>query len=545
MGEAAFSKTAFLDQLLKTVQLLFHASGAAIYLSEEGAAPFRLFRRRGFRDFPQELDLQGGECSLRESLRGKSCTSRGPGETASPILLTVPLVLRQEVKGFLSLALKEKGRRLWDEEFGRSLGSLVAVFMENYDLYEQSRQESQVIRSLYRSNLQFALSLDLKETLEKIIDSLREIVPCEAVAIYLLDTQTNQLSALSYRGFTKKHYEKLKLRLGHGLVGHVAETKKPFLSGDVQNDPHYVEARKQTRSEVVIPLLSGGKLIGALNLESNRKDAFSQKQIMVLQIFSSLAAIALERSRLHDSILEKQKIERDLVIAREIQKLLLPDRSPKQEGFEIWGRSISAERVGGDFYDFLSSPEGATTFVIADVMGKGIPAAMIVSLLKSAFLLTFRQPGSLMEKVASINSFLTENAKVPQYISCIFGSVDERELTYINCGHPYPLLLRREKVYTLRKGNTLLGLFPDQEFQEVRIPLQRGDQFLFYTDGLSETRTPQERELGIEGVRRLLKSLPPLSPSKKWNYLLTQTEAFAAGAPRTDDLTVIFMKKEK
>ncbi len=419
---------------------------------------------------------------------------------------------------------------------------IASPVFRNFELKERLETEKEVAKTLYQINIDLSLYLELNNILKKIVESLKKIIDYNAIAIYILDKEKKDLKTLYYRGFPKKNVDKLKVKIGQGLVGIVAKTEKPYVSKNIKKESVYVKAREKTKSEIVVPIISKDKVIGILNLESNKLSQYSKKHLRVLNAFASIAAIAIERSILYRERIEKNRIKKELEIAKQIQDRMIPKVFPKNKFFEIFGGSEPAEIVGGDFFDFLKVGE-SLYFVIADVSGKGVPASLLVSLFKSAFLIIFKKEKSFKEKVEEINSFVHENTERNQFITAIFGKIESDEISLINCGHNYPIIIRKERAYYLKKGNTILGFFKNYKYSSFRVKLSKGDMLFLYTDGLYESIGDIKKDIGLKGVKKFLKKYKDLPLQKMWNSILKDIKRVSNGN-LSDDFTILILKRK-
>ncbi len=421
--------------------------------------------------------------------------------------------------------------------------NLVNIILKNFLTKERLDSEREISKTLYQVNIDLSLYLELNNILKKIVESLKKIIDYNAVAIYILDHEKKDLKTLYFKGFPKKNFEKLKVKIGQGLVGLVAKNGKPYISMNVKNEKIYVQAREKTKSEIVVPIISKNKTIGILNLESNKLSQYSKKHLRILNAFASIAAIAIERSNLYRERIEKNKIERELEIAKQIQDRMIPKSFPKHKFYEIYGGTEPAEIVGGDFFDFLRVGD-ILYFVIADISGKGVPASLLVALFKSAFLIIFKKEKSFEEKVEEINSFVYENTESNQFITAIFGKIDGENIELINCGHNYPLLYRGKRIYTLKKGNTILGFFKNYKYSSFNIKMKPENILFLYTDGLYESIGVLKKEIGLRGVKKYLNKYRDLSLSQIWNHILKDMKKVSNGN-LLDDFTILIVKRKK
>jgi serine phosphatase RsbU (regulator of sigma subunit) len=312
---------------------------------------------------------------------------------------------------------------------------------------------------------------------------------------------------------------------------------------DVASDPRYLMARPETRSEMVVPLKSGGQVIGVFNLESDRPFAYNPHEKELLETFAGHAAAALERARLLDQEKAKERLEQELVIARRIQESFLPKPDPALEALGIAGRSLFSEEVSGDYYDFLERPDRRIAVTVADVSGKGIPAALIMSSLKAAF----RYEGFYAVDPAvlcqNLNSFLLGTLRETEFVTGVFGflDLDRLRFQYCNAGHDQPLLLRADGTTEwLETGGMILGAFPGLRYEWGSVDLMPGDRLVLYTDGVTEAHPGTFREYGTDRLLAAVTSHAHDRSDVLCDAIIQDVKRYA-GSSLPDDLTVVVL----
>src|SRR4029453_5246526 len=228
---------------------------------------------------------------------------------------------------------------------------------------------------LLELSTQISSSLEMNRLLEQILDLVFQVVRYDAAGIYLVDKRTQWILRQTLRGYDPERDEAVRLKVGKGLIGWCVKTGQGVIVSDVTTDPRYINARDQTRSEMVAPIRIGSEVIGAFNLESDEQDAYEAEDMELLTAFASQAAVAIERTRLHEEVLEKRRLEEEFTIGQRIQRTFLPERNPELPNFAIPGANYSSELVGGDYYDFIRIADQQMGIVVGDVSGKGIAAA--------------------------------------------------------------------------------------------------------------------------------------------------------------------------
>jgi sigma-B regulation protein RsbU (phosphoserine phosphatase) len=484
------------------------------------------------------------------------------GETGYPPLLDCYARLGLRVKTTLSVPLVRRGLRFGflevpsaaNDEWGTAeglelfaiLGDEVSVLLDSTLLLDRLRRERLENELLYAVGQKLSLSLDATEVMNSIIDSLGTIIPYDAAAIFLLDARTLEVANESVRGYRPEMTDRLFLKVGEGVVGWSAKTGQSMIVPDVRTDPRYVAVRPETRAEMVAPLRVAGEVVGILNLESDRLNAYTPRELRILETFASQAAVAIERTRNLRQQVEKERLDRELTIARRIQLTFLPERDPDWPRFDVSGYNISSEEVSGDFFDYIPISEGNWGIVIADVSGKGIPAALIMASLRAALWTEARNTYSLAEVMNRINTFLYQSLGETEFVTAVYGVVDivRSVYTYSSAGHFPPIVVGAAgRVDSLEEGGLPLGAFAGVAYPEGRVELEPGDVMLLYTDGAVEALSPEREEFGRDRLVEALLELRHESARRIRTELVEVVRRFTRRPDFADDLTFVVLKR--
>ncbi len=388
-----------------------------------------------------------------------------------------------------------------------ALSDPLAIALDNALLYRKLGREKAENEILYQVGLELSQTLDLESTLGVILDLIAEVLPYDAAGIFLVEGEN--LQSVSHRGYRRGEEETLKLKIGPGAIGWVVKTGEPLRIPDVSSDRRYFMARAGTRSELAVPLIVAGHVIGAFNLENDRLDAYRQRDVRILMSLANQAAISVQRARMYQELIRRQRLQDEVELARRIQKSFLPPREPEIPGFEVSGGTVPSLEVGGDSYDVIRITQGQLGIMIADVAGKGIPAALILAMFGAAMRTEVRNQYAIRRILRNVNALLLETTAADHFVTGVYGVLDtvQSVFTYSNAGHNPPILLRGDgRIESLKEGGPILGVLPDAEFEEGRIDLSAGDCILFYTDGATEGKDPSGEEFGVERIEALLRS---------------------------------------
>ncbi|MBV9341828.1 MAG: SpoIIE family protein phosphatase [Acidobacteria bacterium] len=384
--------------------------------------------------------------------------------------------------------------------------------------------------------------LDLEQLLDEIVGGVAEAFGCNRAAVLLKDDSANELEMIALRGFSNVHLKGYRFKVGgEGMVGHVSATAKMRYAPDVRSDPYYMVSESTTMSEVDIPLLSRGKLIGIFNAQSPSLNAFSSEQIELLCALADTIAIAIENARLfHHERTEKEKALREQAEARQIQRALLPESDPIVENYALSGTCLQLSAVGGDWYDYVRLEESLWGIALGDVCGKGMAAALLMSATRSLFRSAAEGSRSPSEVLARLNRSLVKDLPTGRFVTLAYLVLDtERARAKIaSAGHPQPLYLSRHSgVIELRTEKGLpLGLM-DSEYSEVDLRLQSGDRVLMYTDGILEATDSKGEEFGALRLEQALQK-----PDVSAQSILADVQEFAHGGTLADDATAILLR---
>jgi sigma-B regulation protein RsbU (phosphoserine phosphatase) len=307
---------------------------------------------------------------------------------------------------------------------------------------------------------------------------------------------------------------------------------------------------RNLHSEVLIPLRTKTAVEGFLSLGPKSSEAaYSPSDLQLLQSVAQQTALALDNSRLVEQVAAevatRERMTREIEIAREVQFTLLPQAPPKIEGLDLAGHCRPAKGIGGDYYDFIPlEGERAIGLAIGDIAGKGIPAALLMAGLQAA-LRGQALAGSrdLAKVMANINKLIYESSPANRYATFFYGEYRNGAFAYVNAGHNSPVLLRKDgRIDRLEKGGPVIGLMDIARFSEGSIDIREGDVFLGFTDGVSECMNPKDEEWDEKRVIEVLRSIRDASAGEIVTKVMAEADRFADGAKQHDDMTLIVMK---
>jgi sigma-B regulation protein RsbU (phosphoserine phosphatase) len=465
--------------------------------------------------------------------------------------LAVPLRHQGKVLGALNLlsdqthAFSER-----DEEMLLQFGAHIAQALVNARLFESEREYANTLETLAEIGREMSAILDLEELLTRLGHLVKRLIDYRTFGIALINEVglLEMKMAISYGDAISVP----TISVGDGLVGYAALHKEPVLVPDVSKDPRYINAVKDVRSELAIPLLLKERCIGVIDLESPELDAFSKKHVELLTLLASQAAVAIENARLYEAIRDNEiRLEKEIRFAQRVQMALLPQELPKKlKGVDVAWHFDAARELGGDVYDFLSTEPHTLVVSVGDVSGKGVPAALYGSFVGEVVRgRTFRrrfmpERGSPGMVLTSLNRILHERGLEEYYCTLCYAIFDLRKhtATFANSGLPYPLHVSERGVEKIELPGVPLGSFPSSTYDEYTVDLTPGDLFVFCSDGISETFNEAGEEFGSARVGETALDNLDKSAKEIVEAIFGTMQAFRGEAEQTDDQTVVVVK---
>ena len=351
--------------------------------------------------------------------------------------------------------------------------------------------------------------------------------------------------------------EPLSLPASGAVLAHLKREGRPvMLQGSAPDawmllaTPVELQTLAGTRASMLLPLHGRTGLLGFAALAPKaERGPLTAHEIRLLQSFADQMGTGLEAARFQQSLtaeaLHRERVERELELAREVQERLLPQQLPAAPGLEVVSTYRSAEQVGGDYFDAFSLPDGRLCYVIADVSGKGVPAALLMATLRASLRSLMLREQFVPAVLHDLNRLLYEASSASRYATLMLFVYDPQtgELTSANAGHTVPLVLRGDAVLRLQCGGPVVGLLPDASYEHERTPLQEGDLLLAYTDGVSEATNPSGAEWAEEGLLTAARQTRGMDAQAAMETILRVLREFTAGAPPQDDLTLLLLRR--
>jgi serine phosphatase RsbU (regulator of sigma subunit) len=347
----------------------------------------------------------------------------------------------------------------------------------------------------------------------------------------------------------------MKLLANEPLIQKIAEKRKEVTIYDIEEDPFFEDEKESCKktfdrmeATLVVPLIYEDRLTGLMSLGSKKSGKFYRREdINVLNILANQGAVAVENAMMVEDVIEKERMEEELTIARDLQTSMLPATCPQIEGFEIAATSIQAREVGGDFFDFIEMGKRKVGLVIGDVTGKSVSGALVMSASRSVFRMLSEGELTVDEIMDRANRRTKKDITSGMFVALLYAVLDAEDKTLRLCsaGQTLPIYFSAvtgEARLVTTEGDTFpLGILEDAEYQETRLQLEPGDKVIFYTDGIVEAMNEQEDIFGFERLLEVVREAQLMSADSLLKEIVEQVDAFAIGAEQHDDLTVIVL----
>ena len=412
------------------------------------------------------------------------------------------------------------------------------------------REEIEHLKTLVEASKLINSSIEPDALFASILSVARQELGVERGTLYFVDDKKGEIWAKIAGDLEGRQ---IRLPIGKGIAGSVAATGEHVLLHDAYADDRFDRSLDQasgyrTRSMLTVPIKNrSGRIVGVLQLLNKRKGSFGEADLQFLDAISDHMAIAMENATLHLELLEKQRMERELQLGREIQSRLMPTPPSDVVDTELAATNLPCFEVGGDYFDFLELPDGDLAIVIADVSGKGVAAAIIMSSMQAALRVAAPIESDLAMLMARLNSLLYRSTKGRKYVTAFLGryTPSTGELRFVNAGHNPPMIILGADVQKLASTGKPIGLLPDSPYGESVANVPPGGTLFLYTDGLNEAENPDEQEFGNDRLRELLTDAAEMETDRAVAHVLETITTFEAGAHATDDKTIVIVRRAR
>jgi phosphoserine phosphatase RsbU/P len=461
-------------------------------------------------------------------------------EPADPALARRPILLEGDALGWVvgperaAAVLADLLTHLAEREF------------EKRTLSQETLERYKEINLLYSIAGKMAACLDAQSIAELVINEACKLIVATSASIMLLNQERNRLEMLAASGTAAA--TSFTLDPGQGIAGNVLVTGKGVIINDVTVSPEFVEGPVPIMSIMSIPLKVEDNIIGVMNISHETPVTYTAGDLKLATALATQAAVSIENARLQAERLESERMVKELEIARTIQESLLPQSMPEIPGAEVSALFLPARQVGGDFYDCIPMTDDRLGVVMADVSGKGVPAALFMALSRALMRANSLNDPGVAEAVIRTNRLILDCTSAGLFVTLFYAIIDPRQraLRYVSAGHNPPLL------YKPRTGETLwleadgiaLGVLDEIELEEKSCDLEPGDVIVLYTDGVTEATNLQDEIWGEEQLEHLVIAARDLPAGDLAAGIRDAAMAFAGDAPQFDDFTLMVVKMQ-
>jgi len=466
----------------------------------------------------------------------------------SKIELLIPFVARTEVLGVLAFGKKLTNQSLTEEEteFLTSLSNIATTSIENALVFEKLTSVNlQLDHKIQELNTLFDIGKELNLTFDK-----QTILKLISYAVMGQVTVNNFIIAVKEKDYFKTEFVKgsqFKLNTGdkcHKLCEMSSSINSPYIREDTTD---YDNLLSEKGILVVVPMQIQNEIKGFIFLGSKiTKQDFKTSDLEFLQTLGNIAIISLENARLFQETLEKQRLEEEMALARNIQNRLLPKDLPQFDNIKIHGLNIPSKHVGGDYFDVIEIKDNLIALAIADVSGKGMPASLLMANLQASLQSLIFENQDLSKLVGQINNVIYRNTDLERYITFFIGlfNTDTNELQFVNAGHNPPYVFTDKKeIKELSDGGIILGMMPDVKYEVGSVNLNKNDWLVTFTDGVTEAMTADDEEFEEKRVIDFIKANYVNNSPEEFNSLLIkEINDFVGDVPQNDDITILTLK---
>jgi serine phosphatase RsbU (regulator of sigma subunit) len=420
----------------------------------------------------------------------------------------------------------------------------------NPRMASQSSRERRVITALSEASQALIYPMGLEDLLPRIMDLITQNIVADRCVLLLREKGSEELVPKTVR-IKDALLRSQSVTLSRSILKTAIESNSAILFSDIQADRRLNAQQSivasKIRSAICVPLWNNKEIIGLIYADRVAFfEQYSEEDLQLLTVLANLAAIKIENARLFEASREKEEMERELVMAQKIQMNFLPRTDPLFSPYDISGRTLPCSHVGGDYFDFIQLTDSGLCLVVADVSGHGVSAGLLMTSLRSSLHAMLPAADDLASLAVKLNNTVHSHSDSHSFISFFIGLLrhDDNEISYVNAGHPPPLLLNSDGSVTPLDSNGLcLGMFPGADYR-VQTKVMNPDAILcLYTDGIVEQRNRYDEEFGESRLIRQLYAFSDLSAKDILDKIYEDVFYFSGGVDITDDLTLVVAKK--
>ncbi len=465
-------------------------------------------------------------------------------------LLAVPMIARGELIGVLEVVNTSDSRKFekYDINLLTYLANMAAIAIRNRKLYEDLKNRADELNCLYEISQKIGFQNRREDLLDTILTAIGEVLDVERVSV-LLREGSGALRIARLRGFSVDDHD-MRIDPEEGIAGIVFKTGDPLLVRDMEKDLRIMSdksARYRTKSFISVPIFREGKVTGLINAADKKNgEPFDLFELQVLSTVATQLADGLSRIDAKQREVQLQQYRKDLETAAQIQINSLPEIPSRIAGLQVAYRYEACRDVGGDFYDLIFHSENRISVLIADVAGKGVPAALFMEYSKT--LLASHIPRNLdpVTTLTRANQEIFRKSRTGIFVTTMLVQIeiDLKRLRIASAGHNNQFLVRTRqgRVDRLSARGTPLGIFENTEYVENVVNFEKDDVLVLYTDGVTEANNPALEEYGESRLTAVLEAARGLDPAGLIEKLLQDLNGFRGNAEQTDDVTILAVR---
>ena len=553
------SQTLDLDQLLaniaEIVGRVLDYDLFAILLYSERSKTLRIRYSVGHRpEIVKNLQL-----ALGEGITGSAAAAREPilvsdvrsdprylnSQDAVRSELAVPMIVRQKVVGVLDVqSSRPDAYDKQDTALLRLIASRVGAAIENARLYRRTLRQKRTLELFVQLSREFSSILDLDELLGKIASTVREVIHYTAFSILLLDQERGVLRHRSSMRLDQR-LDLDNIPLGMGITGTAAQTRNVVRVKDTSKDPRYIASHPDIRSEVAMPLIVKDRVVGVMDLESDRVGFFTEEHVRTLSLLVPQIASAVENARLFDELTRRERrMDEDLRAASELQSVLLPTDAPEARGLEIALGLRPAREISGDIYEFFEHSTNRFSLAFGDVSGKSVAAALYGALVAGLLRTLGPRRPAPADLMKAMNDALIQRKVEARYATLLVMSWDAGALrfTMANAGALPPMICRDGEILNCHVEGLPLGLLENSQYEQTPFQAELGDVIVLYSDGIPDQTDVHGEDYGRNRLARLVSRTCEEPAQAIVNSIYADVDSFSEGVSRQDDQTLLVMR---
>jgi phosphoserine phosphatase RsbU/P len=460
--------------------------------------------------------------------------------------LAVPLMFRGKCVGVLDIQSRHVDYFTKNQQNILSvLANRLAIAIENARLFQQVRTQAETLLVLNEVSREISSILDMEELLRRTAELVKRVIDYQILSIMLYDDEQRVFRHRLDVKHGQRVQGKLRAAASEGLVGAAATLREPVVVPDVTADSRYLMINPETRSELAIPMMHKGKVIGVLDLESPQLNYFTQDHVQTLSILAANLAVSVENARLYEQVAQGEaRMERDLQAAKRIQGALLRPVPTDDYGLDVAARYVSAREVCGDLYEFLRYGPQQLGIALGDVSGKGTAAALYGAVAIGIMRSLAPQKLQPAEMLRQMNQLVGERRIEGRFMTACFATWQKgrQKLRVANAGQSQPLLYKGGRCDKIELTGFPLGIFEEVHYDDWSVTLEIGNILVFHSDGIAETANAEGQFFGTTRLMRLIEKHHELTATEIADLVLREVDWFTQNAPLSDDRTLVVLK---